>query len=408
MHLIACRWPQTWLRSVALAALLISACGGSSSPSGGLTASAPGVTKDTITIGTSMALTGSVAVVGLTAKAGAEAYFNAINKAGGVNGRKISWTVLDDAYSGPKATANTRALVEQDNAFALFMYFGGAATNGALPYVQSNNIPLVTAIATSEPYVTPVIPTFFTFFPQEQDEADVATQYVINTMGKQKIAIIYPNTAPGDNALTATKRTVAASNAQLVASVTYDQATPTDFVAQVATLKASNADALFLAANTIPNTAKIITQAAAQGWHPQFYTDHTGADATTLQLAGAAANGIVGISFLKLTDSSDPAVVTYRQALAATGEGVAPNIWSEDAYASAALLVDAIKRAGQNPTRDSLIQALNQTKNFASGVTGPVSFSTSLHVAPATFLVVQGQAGKFVALTPNFVSPPAH
>ena len=81
---------------------------------------AQGITPTTIVIGQSAATTGPASELGIEMRAGALAYFNAINARGGINGRKIELRTLDDGYEPERALANTRRFLETDQAFALF------------------------------------------------------------------------------------------------------------------------------------------------------------------------------------------------------------------------------------------------------------------------------------------------
>src|SRR5438034_11124157 len=93
----------------------------------------PGVDDKTIKLGGSNAMTGAVAAVCAPTTYGAKAWFDKVNRDGGVNGRKIEYTVLDDAYSAQRALANARRLVQQDNVFAIF---GGCATATSAAILQ--------------------------------------------------------------------------------------------------------------------------------------------------------------------------------------------------------------------------------------------------------------------------------
>ena len=105
----------------------------------------PGVTADTIFIGQSAALSGPAEQLGKEMKTGAEAYFDLVNKAGGINGRKIKLVSLDDGYEPEKAAANTRKLINENKVLALFGYVGTPTSNAALPIFTEAKIPFIGA-----------------------------------------------------------------------------------------------------------------------------------------------------------------------------------------------------------------------------------------------------------------------
>ncbi|HLG77054.1 MAG TPA: ABC transporter substrate-binding protein, partial [Ktedonobacteraceae bacterium] len=142
----------TWLRqrhgyaflAIAIVALLtLSACGssGGGSPSSGGGATTPGVTNDTITIGGVLDTTGAIKVICAPILAGDQLYFDKVNAAGGINGRKIKFIQVSDNGDPTKTKDAVRQLVEQDNIFALFQVCGSGASNQAESYTVPRGIP---------------------------------------------------------------------------------------------------------------------------------------------------------------------------------------------------------------------------------------------------------------------------
>jgi ABC-type branched-subunit amino acid transport system substrate-binding protein len=121
----------------ALAAFLVAlaACGGSS----GTTATDPGVTSSTITLGVTIAKSGPAAAYGTIADA-ANAYFTYVNSNGGVNGRKIVYKILDDGYNPAQTVPLTKQLVEQDNVFAMFGGLGTQTKTSVRDYLTSKKL----------------------------------------------------------------------------------------------------------------------------------------------------------------------------------------------------------------------------------------------------------------------------
>jgi len=96
-------------------------------------AQTPGVTPNSILLGQSAAFSGPAAQLGIEMNAGAVAYFDYINKQGGVHGRTISVKTRDDRYEGNLAAENTHKLIEEDKVFALFAYVGTPTSAAASP-----------------------------------------------------------------------------------------------------------------------------------------------------------------------------------------------------------------------------------------------------------------------------------
>src|SRR5688500_15448622 len=83
----------------------------------------PGVTSPSIHLGATSPLSGSASAYASVAR-GADAYFKYVNGRGGVNGRKITYTIVDDGYNPSQTVQATRRLVEQDGVFAIFNALG--------------------------------------------------------------------------------------------------------------------------------------------------------------------------------------------------------------------------------------------------------------------------------------------
>src|SRR5215213_9830973 len=135
------RWP--WAALIAALALVPAACGrdeegGGGGGGGG--ASDPGITKTQIKLGGSYPFSGPASAYG-TIGEGAKAYFKFLNAKGGVNGRKIEFITLDDAYEPPKALQNARRLVQQEKVFAMFNTLGTANNLAIWDFLNQQKVP---------------------------------------------------------------------------------------------------------------------------------------------------------------------------------------------------------------------------------------------------------------------------
>ena len=126
--------------ALALAALAPARAGGSSS-SAALTASAPGITATTITIGSHQPLTGPAAPGYSEIAPASAAYFAYVNAHGGVYGRKIVYKYLDDGYNPTNTSQVVRQLVLQDNVYAIFNGLGTPTHLAVLSFLNSQKVP---------------------------------------------------------------------------------------------------------------------------------------------------------------------------------------------------------------------------------------------------------------------------
>src|SRR5215475_14973267 len=116
---------RTWAVAAVVAGALVAAgCGSSSTGGSTSAASAPGITKSQILIGSHQPLTGPAAPGYSEIAPAANAYFQYVNAHGGVYGRQIVYKYLDDAYNPATTAQVVRELVLQDNIYALFNGLG--------------------------------------------------------------------------------------------------------------------------------------------------------------------------------------------------------------------------------------------------------------------------------------------
>src|SRR6516162_2673660 len=196
------RWQAA--ATMTAAALGVAACSSSSSssssPSSGssssaaLTASAPGVTATTITIGSHQPLTGPVAdPYGQIAPA-STAYFNYVNAHGGVYGRKIVYKYLDDAYNPTSTASVVRELVLQDSVYAVFNGLGTPTHLAAISFLNAQKVPDVFVASGCACWNQPTTyPDTFGYQLDYVREGKILGQYVAQHFKGKKVAYFYQN-----------------------------------------------------------------------------------------------------------------------------------------------------------------------------------------------------------------------
>jgi ABC-type branched-subunit amino acid transport system substrate-binding protein len=329
-------------------------------------ADTPGVSKDRILIGGTVPLSGPETAYSVVAY-GADAYFKYVNDHGGVYGRKIEYRYLDDAYDPSQTVQQVRRLVEQDNVFAIFNQVGTEQVLASRPYLNQRQVPQLFAGSGAQtfahdykqyPWTLPYLPSF-------QSEGAVYGRYIARTAPHARIAVLYEDSDFGKDLL-AGLRSGLGAKAKVVKTASY-AVTEAALGSQLATLKASRADTLMVFA--LPKqTIQALVGADKLGWHPQPYIAAVSIDPFVMNVArfntgGRATAGAISLTFLKDASNlrrwgKDPGVKLYysileRYAPSSDPKAVA-NIYG---MAAAYTLVDALKRAGRNPNRESLLKA---------------------------------------------------
>ncbi len=160
----------------------------------------PGITASGIKLGATMPLTGSAAAGGLGVSAGARAYYDMVNAAGGIQGHKISFTVLDDEYKPATAQQQMRALVQRDRVFAIA---GGEGTPNFLavaPLLEREKVPAIGPYAPSSELGTMKTPHIFMTAVTYITEFAIMTKYVMDTAHPQSLSLVGVQGNVGDDA----------------------------------------------------------------------------------------------------------------------------------------------------------------------------------------------------------------
>ena len=279
-------------------------------------ADVPGVTPTEIKIGGVFPFSGPASSIGLVGR-GVLAYVQSINDRGGINGRKINYIALDDAYSPPKAVEHIRRLVESDEVAFIFGQLGTAGNSAVSKYLKAKGVPSI-AIVTGSSKFTDVkdYPLTTTGLVSYDTEGKIYAKYLSRTLPKGKFAILYQNDDLGKDYVNAFKSFLGADFDKRVVTAAYEVTEPT-IDSQVVSLKSSGADALFVA-GTPRFAAQAIRRAAESGWKPALIINFPSSSvAGTLKPAGLenSVGVIVGTTNKDPIDpkwNDDPGMKAYR------------------------------------------------------------------------------------------------
>ncbi len=326
-------------------------------------ASDPGVTSNSILIGGTVPLSGEAASGGLTAK-GAAGYFAYVNAHGGVFKRKITYKYVDDAYDPSKTIQATRELVQQDHVFAIFNPLGTAQNIAIRPYLNSVGVPQLFVASGWGGWARQYrqYPDTIGFIPTYTGEGIIYGHYIKQKTPKAKIAVLYQDDDYGRELVSGLKKGLGSKARQIVGQQSYDPTT-TDVQSQVARLKASGANTLMIFA-----FGKFAVQSFVfvkkLGWKPQIFVNAVAAATSVMLLAKTSGQteGTISIVFFKDPAdpkwANDPGMKLYKSIMAKYVHADYKNAYYGAGMASAFAMVEALKRAGKNLTRKSLLRAV--------------------------------------------------
>ena len=318
-----------------------------------VTAMAQGVTADTILIGQSAALSGPAQELGREMKAGAEAYFKFVNENGGIQGRRIKLISLDDGYEPDRAKANTEKLIKDDKVLALFGYVGTPTSNAALPLFTEGKVPFIGAFTGAQSLREPFNRYIFNVRASYFDETENIVDHLVR-QGLKKIAVFYQNDAYGKAGLTGVERAMKARNMQIAATATVER-NKVDVAQAVKTIGASGATAVIMI-SAYTSCAAFIRETKKAGTYPQFWNvSFVGSKALAKELGddgrGVQISQVVPFPWA----TGIPLVNEYQKRI---GGEANYSFTSLEGYIAASVLVRGLRKAGNNLTRESLVDAL--------------------------------------------------
>jgi len=356
-------------------------------------AQTPGVTPNSVLLGQSAAFSGPAAQLGIQMNAGAMAYFDYINKLGGVQGRTILLKTRDDRYEGDLAAENTRKLIEEDKVFALFAYVGTPTSAAALPIFTEAKVPFIGPFTGAELLRNPLNRYVFNVRASYYDETEKIVEQLVST-GIDKIAVFYQNDSYGKAGLTGVQIAMKKRNLAIAATGTVERNT-IDVGAAVKAISAVQPDAVVMI-SAYTSIAEFVRQMKKAGSAAQF---HNVSFVGSKALSNALGNDGYGVVISQVVpfpwNPGVPVVKEYQRILKAAGI-TDYNFGSLEGYLAAKVMVEGLRRAGRDLTREKLITALESMDNVDLGGF-VVNFSRTSHAGSNYVeLTMIGRDGHFV------------
>jgi branched-chain amino acid transport system substrate-binding protein len=315
-----------------------------------------------ITIGQTAGHTGQVAASVGEATRGAKLYFDIVNAGGGVNGQKINLVSLDDKFDPKIAVTNAKQLIDQ-GVISLFLNRGTPHTQAIMPLLTEHKVPLVGPSTGAMVLHKPVHPWLFNVRATYQREAERAIEH-LSLIGMERIAIVQVDDSFGDDAVQGAMAGLAKTNKKPVAHEKYDRTKP-DFGPIVPKLMEKQPQAvMFIGSGTAVVQGMKAVRAA--GSNAQLVTLSNNASAGFIKDLGDIAYGVIVSQVFPYERSiAKPIIKEAAEAAQKAGVELTPTV--VEGYVSAKVLVEGLKRAGKQPTRQSLRDALENMSHFDVG-----------------------------------------
>ena len=321
-----------------------------------------GATDTEIKIGQTMPYSGPVSSYGAQGIMHA-AYFKMINEQGGINGRKINFISLDDAYSPPKTVEQTRRLVEQEEVLLIFNGLGTPCSAAVQKYLNTKQVPQIFISTGASRWNDPQhFPWTIGWAPSYRAEGTIYGQYIPDNYPDAKIAVMYQNDDFGKDYLNGLKDGLGPNRQHLIVKeVTYEPSDPT-VDSQVVSAQQSGAN-VFFQASTSKFAAQAIRRINDLDWKPAHFLSSTaGSIANTFGPVGLdKCIGIISVTYLK--DIKDAAYANDADVLAYLDfmkkripEGAVDDANYSYAFATVHTMMQVLKQCGDDLTRANVMR----------------------------------------------------
>jgi ABC-type branched-subunit amino acid transport system substrate-binding protein len=318
-----------------------------------------GVTDSTILIGQTIGVTGTVAGPVKEMREGANSYLASVNANGGVNGRKIKLITLDDKFDPALAASNAAKLIKNEHVFALFQSRGTPHTQAILPVLEANHVPLIAPSTGASVFHNPVNPLIFNVRAKYQTEIGKAVEYFIFT-GVKSIGLLHVDDTFGQDGLAGFNSAMKAHSLPSAVIASFARDNP-DYKTTAANVIKAKPAALIIVSSS-KNTIEIIKEIRAQGSQMQIMTLSNNSSESFIRELGSARSGII---LGQITPPPDLVSTLLGQEFEAASKKMhaTASYAAMEGFVSAKVLVEGLRRAGSNLTRDRFLHALESIRH---------------------------------------------
>lgn len=370
------------------------------------TADLPAPSQSPIKIGVSCVLTGPSSALGSNLCAGARAWFDRVNAEGGIHGHAIQLIVKDDQYEPDPAVLNTQDLIEKEHVLFLFNYVGTPTLTRVLPllsYYRDENVVNVAPFTGAAPQRKPPYSAHvFNIRASYVDETRVLVHHFL-AQGFTKIGFLGQADAYGKSGEAGVSAALKARGLEPVSIATYRRNQPSDtsMRAQVELLRSSGAEAVICVGVYGP-CSTFIAECRRSGWEiPIANVSFVGSQSLLDRLRKLSAEesrdftrNLINSQVVPPTnDERHPLVRDFNSVF---GKGPDPSPVVFEGWLNAAVVTEALRRAGPNPTRVDFIAAMETLGGWDPGIGCPLGFSRTNHLGLSRVWLERTQRGHWV------------
>lgn len=328
----------------------------------GVTAHAQeGVTKTSIVVGQSVALTGPGSALAVPFHQGAKLYFDRVNNGGGVGGRRIELVTLDDRGNPTNTAANTKKLLEQ-GVLSLFGYYGSPQVTAAYPLIKDGDVLLFAPMSAADEFRGALYTNVYSLRPGYSEEAAAITRHA-ETLGARKLGILHSGDGESLSALDSAERTMTSLGANLVIKAPMSTGALANSVDKTLGSKPDSV----LVISDATGAASAVRDLRAKGFRGPIYGFSNTGESLLAEQLGPAGAGVVVVRVVPKSDNAKMQVVRELLADAQAANLGKPNVYMLEGYIAARVYVEALRRLPRDPNRARLKKALDGLDDLSVG-----------------------------------------
>ncbi len=320
-----------------------------------------GVSKTSIVLGQSLPLTGPGSSLAKPFHHGAKMYFDRVNAAGGIHGRKIELVTLDDEGYTATTAANTQKLLGQ-GVFSLFGFYGSPQVTTVYPLIKSSDIILFAPMAAADEFRGPLYPNVYSLRPGYAEETTAVTKHA-ETLGARKFFILYAGDGESQAALDSATRVITSLGLNLLGKDTLGSA---GLAATVDKVLAARPESVLLISDSVA-AAPAVRALRTKGFRGPIYGFSNTGESLLAEQLGPAGAGVVVVRAVPKSDGTRMAVVRELQEDAVAAKMGNPNVYMLEGYIAARVYAEALRRVGKDPTRAKLKKAIDGLNEVSIG-----------------------------------------
>ncbi len=357
----------------------------------------PGITPDTILFGQSASFSGPAQELGINMRLGIEAAFAEANRSGGVHGRELKLTTMDDTYEPEAAATNTQSLIRDEGVFALIGEVGTPTSRSATPVAADAGVPFVAPFTGAAFLRDPNWSNIINLRASYNQETEEMVERFTTDLGIERIAVLYQDDSFGragySGALAALKR----RGMEPVAVGLYPRNT-TAVKTALLDLGDGRPEGVIMVGAYEPIGAFILWAKQTKLVEAEFITISFVGSNALANMLGPDGEGVYVTQVVPFpTDDSLPIVASYLAALSEYAPGSIPGFVSLEGYLAGRLAIAGLERCGPDVSRacfqESLLNAGDiEIDGFPLSYSGPKYDNQG---SDKVFLTVIGGDGKY-------------